>query len=75
LAAINGELVVEGRALRALKVPSQGIVSFIPFKLVVPMENIEFALVGPIFSASDVAVTDRIIHNEVPFLRVRFASA
>jgi len=34
------------------------------------VENIELTLVRPIFSPSDIAVPDGIIHYLLPFLRV-----
>ena len=65
---------MEGRAPRALT-SSLGVAELRPpFNLIVTVENIEFALVRPVFSASDIAVSNRIIHYIIPFLRVRFSA-
>jgi hypothetical protein len=43
-----------------------------PSSLVVPIQDLEFTLVRPIFCATDVAVANRVVHYVIQFLGVRF---
>src|SRR6266702_3992060 len=70
--------VLEGRALRARSEPDwrarrrRAPPSTLP---VVPLENIEFPLVRPVFDTRDIAMTYRIVFHVLPFLFVRFCGA
>jgi hypothetical protein len=65
---------MEGRAPRALT-SSLGVARLRPpLKLVVPVENIEFALIEPVFCALDMAVTHWVVLHIFPFFGVRFSA-
>ena len=45
-----------------------------PRSSIVPFQNIEFTLIGPVFCALDITVTHWVVFHIFPFFRVRFSA-